>query len=43
MKLNWNFLGVGGYKTKTPSVGGEYGYFVELSITKLFAFKSNVK
>ena len=29
MKLNWNFLGGGGYKTKNLP-WGEYGYFLEL-------------
>ena len=31
MNLNWNFLGGGGAKKK-PSMGGEYGYFLELHI-----------
>ena len=31
MKLNWNFLGGAGCKTKKPSGGGgAYGYFLEL-------------
>ena len=31
MKLNWNFLGEGGCKTKNLP-WGEYGYFLELHI-----------
>ena len=31
MKINQNFLGVGGMQNKKPSVG-EYGYFLELDI-----------
>ena len=31
MKLNWNFLGEGGCKTKNLPCGG-YGYFLKLQI-----------
>ena len=36
MKLNWNFLGGRGCKTK-KLLSGEYGYFLELHIAKLVA------
>ena len=39
MKLNWNFLGDRGCKTKIllwgGGGGGEYGYFLELHILSL--------
>ena len=38
MKLNWNFLGGGGCKTKKTfhGGGGGYGYFLELHIKSEF-------
>ena len=37
MKLNWNFLGGGGWgmQNKETFRGGEYGYFLELHIVFL--------
>ena len=40
MKMNWNFLGGGGCKTKKPSMGGgggAYGYFLEMHNSPLCA------
>ena len=35
MKLNRNFLGGGRVQNKKPSVGGEYGHFLELHISEV--------